>query len=745
MLIYLRYYLLIVMLFVLISENLTAQEGGYADKISVAQGDTINFHISTENPEFTLKFYHYEKEKTFISQVESVQGEKYDVPQLAYEKGCDWPVTYNFVVPANWESGIYGAEFPTSEGDKGILFIVKEKSPGSSSRILFVASPNTWQAYNNFGGKSLYGYNSSDGEQAVKVSFMRPFDHPFWPRPFYEDELKFIEWSNKENLNIAYAANYDLDKDPNLVNNYDVVIIGGHNEYFTYEERAELEKYINSGGKLMILSGNTCWWQVRFEDNYKTMVCYKWAATDPLRGVADSLVTLNWWVPPVNNPENSLIGVSFRDGGYINNFGTLPSSEGYGDYTAYNTFHWIYKGTELNDGDEFGYDAEVVGNETDGTPFEWKDGIPTAKGEHGTPKNFRILAISPAQDHNNENANAHATMGIFYTPAGGAVFNASTIHWNWGLTSDPTVQKITLNVLNKFLANKLPPEITSWKPADVESRNINKEDVYINNRNLMLNKDESLQFEISAEDPYNGEIKYFWKENGRKVSENKSFAFTKTNEAKKIEITGFAYNNKDTSSIQWKLFGSELAFASDPDTIVKPGKYYFYKVKIFNKHNDQLNLELKSAPDWLTLNRNNTLSGTAPETSGEYSVDLNVKNQHNQIDEQRFNIYVTETTDTEGNFLLPKKFSLYQNYPNPFNPSTTIKYSLPEASYVSLKIYNSLGEEVKTLFEGYSSSGIYKLEWDGKNNKHKKVSSGLYLYRLATNNKIKTKKMILLK
>jgi len=88
----------------------------------------------------------------------------------------------------------------------------------------------------------------------------------------------------------------------------------------------------------------------------------------------------------------------------------------------------------------------------------------------------------------------------------------------------------------------------------------------------------------------------------------------------------------------------------------------------------------------------------------------------------------------------PGEYRLFQNYPNPFNPTTEIKYSLPENSFVSLKVYNSLGNEVADLVNENESAGSYKVTFDGKD-----LSSGIYYFQLKANNFIKVKKMILLK
>ncbi|MCS7054098.1 MAG: T9SS type A sorting domain-containing protein, partial [Ignavibacterium sp.] len=90
-------------------------------------------------------------------------------------------------------------------------------------------------------------------------------------------------------------------------------------------------------------------------------------------------------------------------------------------------------------------------------------------------------------------------------------------------------------------------------------------------------------------------------------------------------------------------------------------------------------------------------------------------------------------------------FTLYQNYPNPFNPSTVISVALPENSTMSLKIYNSLGQEIKTLVDGSFIAGIHNFTWDGTDNSGKLVSAGVYFYRVEAGNNTAVRKMILMK
>ena len=100
---------------------------------------------------------------------------------------------------------------------------------------------------------------------------------------------------------------------------------------------------------------------------------------------------------------------------------------------------------------------------------------------------------------------------------------------------------------------------------------------------------------------------------------------------------------------------------------------------------------------------------------------------------------------TIANFLKPDRFQLLQNYPNPFNPNTTISYRLPKRSEVILKVYNLLGQEVRTLVNTIQWPGEHKVAWDGKDQFERTVSSGIYVYSLQSENYFDSRKMLFLK
>jgi len=95
--------------------------------------------------------------------------------------------------------------------------------------------------------------------------------------------------------------------------------------------------------------------------------------------------------------------------------------------------------------------------------------------------------------------------------------------------------------------------------------------------------------------------------------------------------------------------------------------------------------------------------------------------------------------------LMPKCFDLSQNYPNPFNPTTTIAFSLPEPCHATLTIYNTIGQKVTTIVNQFYPEGTHEVNWNSQDDYGKRVSSGIYFYKLETDVFTDTKKMILLK
>tara|TARA_B100000073_G_scaffold140213_1_gene115410 strand:+ start:555 stop:3908 length:3354 start_codon:yes stop_codon:yes gene_type:complete len=121
-------------------------------------------------------------------------------------------------------------------------------------------------------------------------------------------------------------------------------------------------------------------------------------------------------------------------------------------------------------------------------------------------------------------------------------------------------------------------------------------------------------------------------------------------------------------------------------------------------------------------------------------------NQYINYGNHRYFIYFSNIMLTKDfNEIITQEYQLFQNYPNPFNPNTKIIYNMPKKEFVKITIYDMLGREVKTLVNEIQNAGLKTVHWNGLNDNNKKLSSGLYLYYIETENFRKTKKMLLLK
>jgi predicted phage tail protein len=106
---------------------------------------------------------------------------------------------------------------------------------------------------------------------------------------------------------------------------------------------------------------------------------------------------------------------------------------------------------------------------------------------------------------------------------------------------------------------------------------------------------------------------------------------------------------------------------------------------------------------------------------------------------------INNITDVLKEEVIPTAFELSQNYPNPFNPTTKIAFALPQNSFVSLKIYDMLGREIKSLLNSEMLAGNHSIDWNGEDNNGFKVASGAYIYKITAGNFMAVKKMVLIK
>jgi hypothetical protein len=363
---------------------------------------------------------------------------------------------------------VYLAKLSASNGDKSfIIFVVR--NDGGTEPILFQTSVTTYQAYNAWGGVSLYTNNTNGTAykyaHATKVSFDRPYD-PLdgnGAGHFFLYEYPFIRWAESQGYNVSYITDVDTATNVNPLTNHRVYLSVGHDEYWSHSMRDNVTNAIAHGVNAAFFSANTSYWQIRFEPNAagapnRVEVGYKDFATstsapgpDPMWNVNNSAVTTNWRSDPVNLPENSFIGVMYQD----------QVNKDYA-YVVQNASNWVYAGTGFTNGTSI---PGIVGYEYDKV---WNNGF--------SPPGETILSNSPVVGCCEGSGNSDSNSTVYTAPSGAQVFAAGTIQWSWGLDNyssdgqyvNAGIQRTTANILNAFsLGGGTPAPAVSLSPTSV--------------------------------------------------------------------------------------------------------------------------------------------------------------------------------------------------------------------------------------------------------------------------------------
>lgn len=340
---------------------------------------------------------------------------------------CRWPVTFTVQTGTDWTSGVYVLVVTRADGPQTqVPFVVRADERKGVG--VFQASFTTYQAYNSWGGTSLY-----EGGPAVEVSFDRPFAQGCGSGQFFWYESYFVRWAESRGFDLTYLTNVDVDRDASLVKGQRLFLSVGHDEYWSRPARQAVEAALATGTSLAFFSANTIYWQVRLEPSRddgrpgRTEVCWKKRADaeDPLRGTP--LETTKWELAPVQEPANALLGIGY----------TSWNGPNAAPWIVKNASAWPYEGTGVKDGDAI---PGIVGYETDRIIDNGR-----------TPQGVVVLSDSPVQGH--DGVSDHQQAVVRDVPGGAFVFAAGTIEWSWGLSkegvADKRVQRITENVLRR--------------------------------------------------------------------------------------------------------------------------------------------------------------------------------------------------------------------------------------------------------------------------------------------------------
>jgi len=320
------------------------------------------------------------------------------------------------------------------------------KPAGRRSAIVVQVPVNTWQAYNSWGGNSLYDVPGA-AVRGNRVSFDRPYA---WSAPMNQNprgwEFPLVLYLEQSGYDVSYQTDLDTDSDPASLLEHRLVIDIGHDEYWTQAMRQGFETARDAGVNLAFIGANDAYWRIRYEDGGRTIVVYK--SRDDRDPIADPQLQTGLF-RVMDRPECELIGIQ-HEGGLLNwqpgDFAVVPSSLDH---------PWL---------EDTGFDAAstlpgLVSIETDTIP-----GFQSADSSCG----HQLTVFFHHEAGGDQLGNADTT--AYTAPSGAIVFASGSKRFSWGLADPPAISGRTHGLvdprLQRFVHNMLD-DLSSWRIADL--------------------------------------------------------------------------------------------------------------------------------------------------------------------------------------------------------------------------------------------------------------------------------------
>ena len=418
---------------------------GFADHVSALPGDKVKLFISTTAPNYRIEAFRF---GNYRNSAALRVWEAKDLPGKVQAPSAFIEPTRTVVAPwepsltvdtQNWTPGDYLFRLESSTGARQYIpLTVRQKS--NKGRIVIVNATTTWQAYNKWGGYSLYE-SPSEGKagRSRVVSFDRPYEAGVGKGAgdFTYFELPFVLWAERQGYDLGYATDNDLDADPHLLDGAAGVVTLSHDEYWSPKMRNAMVRARDSGTNWAFLGGNDAYRHMRFEASplgpNRTEVDYKSFDEDPIHESNPDGATQEWRSPPNEHPESAILG---------NYYHCNPVTA---DLVVADDKSWLTNGL-VSPGEHL---PNLVGDEYNAVDLK----VPT-------PRPLQVLFHSPVSCRTHPEDFADVT---YYTTGSGAgVFAAGTEYWVCGI--DPwckradapedrvrkAVQGITRRLLDAF-------------------------------------------------------------------------------------------------------------------------------------------------------------------------------------------------------------------------------------------------------------------------------------------------------
>ena len=436
---------------------------GYATSIGVDQGQTVSFKVDTPATDYRIDIYRMGYYGGLGARKITTIQPSASLPQN--QPGCqttastglidcgNWGVSASWAVPADAVSGIYLAKLVREDGTAGsshMVFVVRDDD--GRSELLFQTSDTTWQAYNQYGGNSLYVGNP-DG-RAYKVSYNRPFTtRGTGPEDWvFNAEYPMVRWLERNGYDMSYTTGVDADALPAELLEHETFLSVGHDEYWSGTQRANVEAARAAGVNLAFFSGNEVFWKTRWENNRRTLVTYKETHANGKIDPEPTTWTGTWrdprFSPPGDGgrPENALTGQLFQVNDGATTAIQVPAADGKMRF-------W----RNTNIATQAAGATAALPNGTLG--YEWDEDTDNGFRPAGS---FRLSSTTvnnaPALTDYGSNFSGRTVthnMTLYRAASGARVFGAGTVQWAWGLdashdrgsaAADARMQQATLNL-----------------------------------------------------------------------------------------------------------------------------------------------------------------------------------------------------------------------------------------------------------------------------------------------------------
>ncbi len=446
---------------------------GFATDISFNRGQTVSFKIDTNASHYNIDIYRMgyyggngARKITSITPSASLPQNQPDClnDDVTGLIDCgNWAASASWPVPTTAVSGIYFAKLTRIDtgGSSHIMFIVRDDS--SQSDMFFQTSDTTWQAYNTYGGNSLYvGGPGQNPGRAYKVSYNRPFvtrDGDTQHDWVFNAEYPMVRFLEANGYNVSYTTGVDSDRRGTLIQQHKVFLSVGHDEYWSGTQRTNVESARNAGVNMAFFSGNEVFWKTRWESaisadgtQYRTLVSYKETHSNAKTDPAGPTVWTGTWMdprfsPPADGgrPQNALTGTLFTVNCCTDTI-TVPAADGQ---------MRLWRNTAVANQQPGGVYVTTAGT----LGYEWDSDVDNGFRPAGL---FRMSSTTLSEsgvllDYGSTYGNgiAQHSLTMYRNSSGALVFGAGTVQWSWGLDShhdlgtdaaDASMQQATINL-----------------------------------------------------------------------------------------------------------------------------------------------------------------------------------------------------------------------------------------------------------------------------------------------------------